>query len=399
MNKDNNDKYFRASLYVGSLLICAVIGVALAFKAEGVINAVGYVVNAVHPVGIGALIAYLLLPAASTFESKIYAKILKGASARTLRLVSVISVFVILVVFVSLVSFLLIPQLLSNYSELAANAQRYVHFAEEFANDVISRLGVFGDKNTLSELLGGVELEEFIGSLIVDSFLLADKFVSGVASVAGGIISLIKNTVYSLICAFGIMLYSGKISSFFYETSKVLFGEKKTDSLRAVLRIADRAFGGFFSGKLFESLLIGLISLVIFYVFGMPYPPLLAVILGFFNLIPYFGSVFSALIGGVIVFVADPPMLVWFIVIDLLTEQFDANILAPRVLGNTVGLHPLLIIVSITVMGSLFGIIGLVIGVPVAALVVEAVRHFCAVRENNTAPLSDTDEALVGEEE
>jgi predicted PurR-regulated permease PerM len=159
--------------------------------------------------------------------------------------------------------------------------------------------------------------------------------------------------------------------------------------------LLDRAFGGFFSGRIFESLLIGLISLCVFYLTGMPYPPLLAVILAIFNLIPYFGSIFAGVVGGIIVLVADPSMVIWFLVIDLVMEQIDGNILAPRVLGDTVGMHPLCIFVSITVMGNLLGVAGLIIGVPIAAVVIEAVKYVCRVRESKTADSADR-ESVVG---
>ena len=113
----------------------------------------------------------------------------------------------------------------------------------------------------------------------------------------------------------------------------------------------------------------------------MPYPPLLAVILAVFNLIPYFGSIFAGVVGGVVVLVADPSKVIWFLMIDLIMEQIDGNILAPRVLGDSVGMHPLCIIASITVMGNLLGVVGLIVGVPLASVFMDALRYVCTLRE------------------
>ena len=332
------------------------------------------------PVIIGFVIAYLLMPARNFFENRIFGTLREKTSRRYVRAISTVLSFVIMFTVLTLIAILLLPQLFSNYTELALRGEEYIKGAEMFADKIIGSSSLFGESSTLSEVLGA-DLDEYLAELLVDSFLFADKLVASIIDIAGGLIDFTVTAVFSLICAFGIMLYSDRISHYIGRVSAAFMSKRQTERSRMALHSLDRAFGGFFSGRIFESFIIGLIALVVFYLTGMPYPPLLAVILAVFNLIPYFGSIFAGVVGGVIVLVAEPGMLVWFLLIDLVMEQIDGNILAPRVLGDTVGMHPLCIIVSITVMGNLLGVIGLIIGVPLASVAMDFIRYLCVTRE------------------
>ncbi len=393
-DKRQTKKYRLVSVYITLFILVSILCLISALKIGSIFALIGYVTDALLPVIIGFIIAYLLMPAVRFFERGLLSKLIPDYGRSRVRMLSVALSFVIMFVVLMLIAVLLIPQLLVNYTELAGNISGYIDAAQSFADNIIGTSSLFGESSTLSEVLG-TDLDVFLGGVLVDSLLFADRFVSAIVSVAGGIIDIAVNTVFSLICAFGIMLYSDKLKKYTTRITGVILTDKQSKSLYSVVKLFDRAFGGFFSGRILESLLIGLISLVVFYVTGMPYPPLLAVILAVFNLIPYFGSIFAGLVGGVIVLVDEPSMLIWFFVIDLLMEQIDGNILAPRVLGDTVGMHPLCIFVSITVMGNLLGVLGLIIGVPIAAVMIELVKYLCRLSESKKSVLRNSEKSEV----
>ena len=382
------------SVYVTLFILLSVLFLVFALRVWSIIAFLGYVADALLPVIIGFVIAYLLMPAVRFLERKVFVRMIPKLGRARVRLISVSLAFVLLFLVLVLIAVLLIPQLLTNYTELAGNIGGYIDAAEDFADGIIGGSALFGESRTLKDVLGA-NLDVFLGGVIVDSLLLADRLVSGIVIIAGGIIDIAVNTVFSLICAFGIRLYSDKLKKYVTRIVEVMFTNRQSENIYSVVRLFDRSFGGFVSGRIFESLLIGLISLVVFYVTGMPYPPLLAVILAIFNLIPYFGSIFAGLVGGVIVLMDEPSMLIWFLVIDLIMEQIDGNILAPRVLGDTVGMHPLCIFVSITVMGNLLGVLGLIIGVPIAAVLIELIKYLCVLRENKKKSISSNEESEV----
>ncbi len=376
-----NDKIKQAAAYILLFVLVAILGFTLVFRADKLISLIKYIGAALMPVSIGAVIAYLLNPAVRFFDEKVFSKLINRGKRKLARALSVTLSFTLLLCVLVLIGGLLIPQLIINSTELAGNAESYIAYAEEWADSFIEGSDIFKDTSTLEQLLGGKKLSDFLAELVVDSLLFADRFVNFVVLVASGILDFAMNAVFTVICAFGILYYKEKILGAFNRAGMAFLGERIMDTARVALKAVDRAFGGFFSGRIFESLIIGVIALIVFYLTGMPYPPLLAVILAVFNLIPYFGSIFAGIIGGVLVFVAEPAMVIWFIVIDLVMEQIDANILAPRVLGDTVGINPLCIIVSITVMGSIMGVLGLIVGVPIAALLIDFVKYICTVLE------------------
>ena len=379
-DKRQKKKYFGLSLSITLFLCASILLITCAFNIGYVFSVIGYIADALMPVIVGFIIAYLLMPAKRFFECKVFSGMRPRMAGRHIRLISTILSFAILFVAILLIILLLIPQLFSNYTELAVKGEEYIRFIEEFANKIIGNSALFGDSSTLSEVLG-TELDVFLVELLVDSFQIADKLVSSLLSIAGGLIDFTATAIMSLICAFGIMLYSDTLSTYVTRIMSATLSSNQISRLHTITRSLDRAFGGFFSGRIFESLIIGIIALVIFYLTKMPYPPLLAVILAIFNLIPYFGSIFAGVVGGVIVLVAAPDKVIWFLVIDLIMEQIDGNILAPRVLGDSVGMHPLCIIVSITVMGNLLGVYGLIIGVPLASVMMDAIRYVCVIKE------------------
>ena len=393
-DKRQAKKYRLVSVYITLFILVSILCLVFALKIWSVFAVIGYITDALLPVIIGLIIAYLLMPAVRFFERKVLVRMIPKYGRSRVRLLAVTLSFVIMFVVLILIAILLIPQLLSNYTELAGNIGGYIEAAQDFADNIIGTSTLFGDSSTLTEVLGA-DLDVFLGGVLVDSLLFADRLVSSIVTVAGSILDIAVNTVFSLICAFGIMLYSDKLKKYTTRITEVVLTPRRAEGLYSVVRLFDRAFGGFFSGRIFESLLIGLISLVVFYVTGMPYPPLLAVILAVFNLIPYFGSIFAGLVGGVIVLVDEPSKLIWFLVIDLVMEQIDGNILAPRVLGDTIGMHPLFIFVSITVMGNLLGVLGLIIGVPIAAVLIELVKYLCKRRESARAALTNDKESEV----
>ena len=376
-----NDRIKQAAAYILLFVLVAILGVALAFNTGRLTAVVGYIIGALMPVIIGAVIAYLLYPAVKFFEDKLFSKMIASGKRKAARALSVTLTFAVLIVILGLIAGLLIPQLLVNSAELAGNVENYIVYVENWADGFIEDSDIFGDTSELSQLLGGKKLSDFLAGAVVDSLLFADRFANFLVGAATGLVKFAVSATFTVICAFGMLFYKDKIVGAANRAANAFLSDKHIGIIKISLRAADRAFGGFFSGRIFESLIIGVLALVVFYITGMPYPPILAVILAVFNLVPYFGSIFAGIVGGVIVFVAEPGMFIWFIIIDLIMEQIDSNILAPRVLGDTIGIHPLCIIVSITVMGSLLGVIGLIIGVPIAALLIDLVRYICTLRE------------------
>jgi predicted PurR-regulated permease PerM len=145
-------------------------------------------------------------------------------------------------------------------------------------------------------------------------------------------------------------------------------GEEKAQKAFRMLRFAHKTFGGFIQGKLINAVIIGFITWVIFAIFGIPYALLLSIIVMVTDLIPIFGPFIGAVPCAFIVLISNPEKLLLLLILTLIIQQVDGNIIAPRILGNSTGLPAIMVITAITIMGGIFGMVGMVIGVPVFAV-------------------------------
>ena len=157
-------------------------------------------------------------------------------------------------------------------------------------------------------------------------------------------------------------------------------------------------FEGFINGKLLDSLIIGVIALVCCNLLKFPYPALLATIIGVTNVIPFFGPFIGAIPCGLLVFLDSPIKCVYFAIFILVLQQFDGNILGPKILGDSTGLASFWVLFSILLFGGLFGFAGMVLGVPVFAMIYDLVGRavsaiFCGggrmSQEQEEAPAAD----------
>ena len=146
-----------------------------------------------------------------------------------------------------------------------------------------------------------------------------------------------------------------------------------------VLRIcktANRNLSGFFSGKIIDSAIIGMLTYFCMLVFGMSYAPLISIIVGVTNIIPVFGPFIGAVPGIIILLFLEPIQALWFALLILVIQQLDGNVIGPKILGDSIGISALWVLFSIVVCGDLFGLVGMVIGVPLFATILSLVKEF-----------------------
>ena len=147
-------------------------------------------------------------------------------------------------------------------------------------------------------------------------------------------------------------------------------------ALRAT-READRIFSGFVRGKLLDSLIIGILCFIVCSILKFPYTPIIAVFVGVTNIIPIFGPFLGAIPSAFLILLVSPRQCLYFIIFIIALQQFDGNILGPKILGETVGISSFWIVVAILVGGGFGGVLGMFLGVPVFACIHSAVSFLC----------------------
>ena len=140
------------------------------------------------------------------------------------------------------------------------------------------------------------------------------------------------------------------------------------------LKYTDKVFGGFLIARIIDSLIIAVISFIIFAIFGIPYSLLFAVITGITNIIPYFGPIIGAVPCAIILFIIDPGKCLTYIILTFLIQQFDGNYLGPKLIGDKTGIKSFWVLFSILLFGGLFGFMGMLFGVPIFAVIYSIVQ-------------------------
>ena len=160
--------------------------------------------------------------------------------------------------------------------------------------------------------------------------------------------------------------------TFSAQAKKLIYSMFETDTANAVLenfRFIHKVFGGFITGKLLDSLIIGLITFVSMSILQLPYVLLISVIIGVTNIIPFFGPFIGAIPSTILIFLVSPLQAVYFVIFIFILQQFDGNILGPKILGDSTGLASFWVMFAILLFGGLFGFAGMVVGVPLFAVI------------------------------
>ena len=199
------------------------------------------------------------------------------------------------------------------------------------------------------------------------------EIVTGVSSSVIGLVNFISNWLIGLI----VMVYLLNIKDVLTaQGKKIIYGVFRLDWANGIveeLRFVNRVFGRFIIGKILDSVLIGLICYAAVSLMKMPFPMLLSVIIGVTNVIPFFGPFIGAIPTGILVFLVSPMKCVYFLLWILLLQQFDGNILGPRILGDSTGLSSFWVLFSILLFGGLFGFVGMIIAVPLFAVIYDLI--------------------------
>ncbi len=361
MRIDWNKKYTTIAVYVFLTVVAIFLFLSLIIYSDNVAWFFGKTLSYLSPVIYGIIIAYLLSPIDKLiykFITKLFAKNKKQFP----KLYTVISLILTYIVFLGILVgfvFLVLPDIGNSITEFTANIQRY-------SNSIVTYL------NSLHlPFLDQVNLEEFISH----GFDLAKDFLPKAYDAIYGIVTEVLNIAIGLLIS--IYVLGGRIS-FKRKSKKLLYAwfEKKTVSkILGFFREVNRIFGGFIGGKILDSTIIGIIAFVGLWALRMPNPALMALIIGVTNVIPIFGPFIGAVPTGLMVLALEPGKTIWFILFVIALQQLDGNFIGPKILGESTGLPSFWVIFALLLFGGFFGIVGMIIAVPVFALVFLGIRR------------------------
>ncbi len=359
-----------------TILVAVVLVLAILFPGT-VFGILGGLLRAVSPVLIGFVIAYLLHPICRFFDRKVFKGFHKKKPRHFLtRSLSILMTFLITAAVIALFIGMVVPQIKASYLDLEQKFDGYLQKVVSFTEALLADLSADGafiaveDVVDIEAVLAAVE--DFVGR----SLSLVGGLAGTIVNYSSKVVTIVAQIVVSLIFAVYFLLQKENILGMISYLSDLLLPDKLNRGARKWIAYTDEAFGSFIAGKLLNATLITLLNFVVFGLFDIPYYPLIALITGITDMIPYFGPFLGVIPSVFIILIADPIKVIWFVILVLVIQQLDGNIIGPKILGEKVGVDSLLIIVAITVSGGLFGVAGMFLGVPVFTVLQQAVREF-----------------------
>ena len=307
------------------------------------------------PVYIGLVIAYICNPILRFFERKVFYRLKRTMN----RAFSMILTYIFVLALIAGVLWLIVPQLSESISDFQTNGTLYIERVLRTVNDFIYSLPF--EFTTEGDL---ISLEKIL-TWAMNLF----KNINLIELVVSPTVNFLKNLLVAIFISIYVLLAKDRLIAACRRLGAAFFSEKNDRMVGHYIKEANEKFGGFLVGKMVDSLIVGITCAIFFTIFKIPYPILIAVIIGITDFIPFFGPFIGAIPSAVIIFIADPPKAIVFVLLILLVQQIDGNLLAPLILGEHTGLSSLGVLIAITVMGGFFGFIGMLIGVPVFALV------------------------------
>ena len=312
----------------------------------------------IAPVTEGLALAYLLRPIAKFMEKRFLKKV-RSEKARV-HISSLTTVFLLLVILVFLSS-RLIPQIMNSVTSFAANSEDYFNSAKQMIADYASRVEFLN--LDVDRVLGtSEEMFEKISRWVADNSDLFIQFIYHLGSQIMNFIIVIAMASYAL-------LDRKNIKRGLLKLENALLGESKSNRLNEVLSRGDALMTGFLGSNLVDAIIIGVTNFIFLSICKAPYKVLLSVFLGITNYIPTFGPIFGGILAGVVVLLTKPSILIVFIIFTVVLQQLDGNVIKPLLFGDSSGLSPFWVLVAIIVGGRMFGVLGMVLGVPVCALI------------------------------
>ena len=229
-----------------------------------------------------------------------------------------------------------------------------VEFAAKY-NIVLPKL----DLNNLNEAM----------NLLSETIKNVDgQFVGKTIEITMGIVAGIFNMVLGIVFAIYVLAQKEKLGANFKKAMYAFFPEKKVDSFLDFVQLTGRTFTNFVTGQLTEACIIGVLCFLGMCLFGMPYASVISVLVGVTALIPIFGAFIGTGIGALMILMVEPIRAVWFVVFIIVLQQLEGNLIYPRVVGKSVGLPGIWVLAAVTIGGNLWGIVGMLLSVPICAV-------------------------------
>ena len=334
-------------------------------------GAIGRFIDIIAPVLGGILIAYILHIPASRVE-KLFKKSKNKIIKKQASKIGILFAYIVAIIVIAIIIKLVLPTVISSIVELVNNFQGYY----QRLLDEISKLpeDSFWKSEQVKNILSSIQTIDLTQIIDVSTIM---KYAKGALSLVTGVVDIFVMIVVSVYT----LLEKEEMLSFMHRLMSAVFDEEACEKIGKYVNDSNQIFCKFLSSQVLDAILVGILATIVMSVIGVKYAVLLGFMIGLFNIIPYFGAIVAVAIAILITLITGGiSQAIWMAVSVIILQQIDANIINPKIVGNSLEISPLLIIASVTIGGAYFGVLGMFLAVPVAALLKIVIDDFIEVK-------------------
>ena len=364
-----NSKYNTISVYALIVICCSIIFYFVASQIGSFSEKISILIGILYPFIIGFAIAYLLNFILKFYEHTILdnvqgsSKLKKGHKRSISLILTYLTAAGIFYLFVHFI----VPQLIDSIIGLVNDVPMYVDNVTKLFDDVMKETNLSPEYTALIQ----EQMNKYI-NIIMD-------FAKEVIPVVGNTLKMIASSIWNIVLGIIISVYLLIDKEYFFAINRkitcALFSDKMASRIFELTHRTNEIFGKFLSGKIIDSAIIGVLSFVVFSIFKIPYTLLISVIIGVTNIIPFFGPFIGAIPSFIIILFVSPTKALIFLILIFIIQQIDGNIIGPKILGDSIGISAFWILFAILVAGEFMGLVGMIIGVPVFAIIYSVIKE------------------------
>ncbi|MBQ3138267.1 MAG: AI-2E family transporter [Ruminococcus sp.] len=386
-----NSKYTTISVYTILTFTVCILIYAVLFNFTVIGDFIRKMIKILAPIIWGIVIAYLVNPIMKWIEKRLSKVIEKNKPHfKITRILSLSFAMIVFLAVISALGAIILPQVIESITTIINNISTYINNFEKWID---------------SFLVKYPELLTIVSDQIDNIEKAAMEFANNIAPKLGDIMMKITDSTLSFIVAVkdvligiivAVYLLYGK-EHFQAQMKKMVYGilpSKITETILRVCAQTNSSISGFISGKIVDSIIIGCLCFICMTVMKFDFIVLISVIVGVTNIIPFFGPFIGAIPSALLLLVAAPKQVIPFLILVLIIQQLDGNVIGPKILGQTTGISAFWVLFSILVGGGLFGFAGMILGVPVFAVLYSLLNEFIAYRLEGRDMSSDTNDYL-----
>lgn len=353
------------------------------FNFHALLSYISMIIGAFSNIIFAAMLAYVINIIMSRIEN-LLEKINHPTIQKLKRPLSLLlSIVVILLVFYTLIR-LIVPEFVKAMSVLTQVLPTYFNQLQSFLTDVFSGIP------NLSASIEAIQIDW--KSLFSNVLSFAGNGIGSVIDTTFNLVSLITNSLFNFLLIFIFSLYllldKERFKRLYYRLIKIYLSKDQQNKLNQALSIIHQSFSSFIGGQCIEAVILGSLCTLGMIILRLPYAPMIGTLVGSINIIPIIGAYAGGAIGVFMVFTVSPQQAIIFLIYLCILQQIESNLIYPRVVGNSVGLPGVFVLASVMVFGTLAGIPGMFLGIPIVASVYKLSRLYIESKEKKMEALS-----------